>query len=273
MTVGVEIDAGNIKVGIVEDGIIYKKYALPYSANESKEVITSHLIQTIKVLFNSNIRSIGVGVSAFVDSTYGIVYNSRNISSWREVHLKDILESEFRVPVKINNNSNCFVFGERYYGECTAFRSVVGVIMGIGLGAGIIINDKLYEGYRTSAGEIGSLSYLDMDYESYCAGNFFIRHNTTAKIAIEAAKDGDDTALELWETFGIHVGNLMKTILYTYDPQAVILGGEISQAYKFFSAKMHEEITNFPFKRTVSTFKVLVSQKEDIGLLGAAALI
>lgn len=95
-----------------------------------------------------------------------------NISSWKEIHLKEALESEFRVPVAINNDSNCFTLGVKMFGEGQPYANMVGVTIGTGIGAGVIIDHRLYGGEFMGAGEIGTLPYLDSDFEQYCSSFF-----------------------------------------------------------------------------------------------------
>ena len=273
MRIGIDIDGTSMRLGIVDGGQIFRKLVVPTKADESEGVIIDHLIETIGTIINSNIRGIGIGVSGIVKTSKGIIQDAINIPSWKKVPLKDILEKEFRIPVFVNNDSNCFAFGERYYGEGTLYRDIVCVTLSIGVGAGSIINNELYNGYNTGAGEIGSLPYLYSDYERYCGQKFFVRNNTTAQEAYELALQGDDKMLALWNELGEHIGNLMKTILFTYDPQAIILGGNIVKGYELFADNMYESVYKFPFKETVERVKILLSKKEDINLLGAAALV
>ncbi len=70
--------------------------------------------QLIRNMMNEQVDGIGIGVPSIVDPEKGIVYNVANISSWKEIHLKEILENEFKVAVAINNDSNCFTLGESY---------------------------------------------------------------------------------------------------------------------------------------------------------------
>jgi len=272
MTIGVSLDATNISVGIVEGGVIYRKHTDSFPYDKSEKETVEYLINSIYKVMNSNVKGIGIGVPSIVDARTGVVYHAINIPSWHEIHLKQILEDKFGVPVFVNNDSNCFAFGERYYGEGTTFRNIVGVIMAAGLGAGIIVNDMLYEGYNTGAGEIGCIPYLDKSYEDYCAGAFFKSKNTSFDIELTRAEQGNKNALKLWEEFGIHVGNLIKTILFAYDPEAIIIGGSISKAYSYFSKKMFESMQSFPYIQALIRVKIKVSLKEDITLLGAAAL-
>jgi glucokinase len=76
----------------------------------------------------------------------------------------------------------------------------------------------------------------------------------------------------LWHETGVHIGNLIKAVLFTYDPQAIILGGSIANAFDFFSETMYESLKRFPYPKTIERITILSSQKEDVALLGAAAL-
>jgi glucokinase len=273
MRIGIDIDGTKIRLGIVEGGLIYRRIEAPTKAGESQDEIIDHLKELISTIFNSNIRGIGIGVSAIVKSDRGVVKSAINIPSWKDVPLKEILEKKFNVPVFVNNDSNCFAFGERYYGEGTLYRNIVCITLSIGVGAGIIINSELYSGNNSGAGEIGSLPYLDSDYEGYCGQKFFVRNNTTAEKAYELALQGDAKMLALWGELGSHIGSLIRAVLFVYDPQAIILGGNIVNGYDFFAEKMHESVSRFPFKDTVERINILLSKKEDINLLGAAALV
>lgn len=273
MRIGVDIDGTRMRLGVVDGGQIFRQIEAPTQASKSQNEVTKQLKELIHSIFNSNVRGIGIGVSAVVKPSKGIIKNASNIPSWKEVPLKKILEKEFNVPVYINNDSNCFAFGERYYGEGTIYKDIVCITLGIGVGAGVIINNVLYSGNNSGAGEIGSVPYLDADYESYCGQKFFTRNNTTAEKAYELALRGDVKMLALWNELGSHIGNLINTILYTYDPQAIILGGDIINGFEFFVRDMFKNITGFPYKDTIDGVKILLSKKHNINLLGAAALV
>lgn len=272
MKIGIDINGSNIKLGIVDCGIILKKIVQPFNVQKSEKETLDYLKGLIRQIMNSNIASIGIGVPSVVDATRGIVYSTTNIASCKKIHLKEILEKEFKIPVTVNNDCNCFAFGERYFGNGTAFHNLVCVTIGKGVGAGVIIEDKLYRG-NNGAGEIGSLPYLNNDYEHYCSSYFFSKeYNTTVKEVSERARQGDKEAIRIWEEMGKHFGNLINAILYVYDPEAIILGGSLTQEFDLFSTKMYEVMDKFPYQETIKQLKVFVSQKQDIGLLGASAL-
>lgn len=274
MKIGIDFGGTNIRIGVVDTGIIVKKIAESCKADKSEKEILDHLISMIRQVINSDITSIGIGVPSVVDVKRGIVYNVNNIPSWKEVHLKEILEKEFKIPVSVNNDCNCFALGEHLCGEGASFDDIVCVALGTGVGSGIIFNNKLCNGANTGAGEIGELSYLQHNYEYYCSSHFFIKeHNITGREAYDRACQKDAEALQVWDEFGVHVGNLLKTILFAYDPQAIILGGSISKSFEFFSPKMYETLHTFPYPETVAKLKIACSKKEDIAIVGAADLI
>ena len=224
-------------------------------------------------MYNSK-KGIGVGVPSVVDIENGIVFDVVNIPSWQRVELKKILETEFNIPVSINNDVNCFALGEHRYGEARTFSSFVALALGTGLGAGIIINNALYPGNNCGAGEIGSLPYLDKNCEFYTSSTFFESiHSTTALQAHDLAVRGDKAAIQIWAEYGFHLGNVIKAVVYTYDPEAIVLGGSISKAFAFFEDAMIKALNDFQFPETIKRLRILKSKIDNIALLGAAALV
>ena len=89
---------------------------------------------------------------------------------------------------------------------------------------------------------------------------------------MELAKNGDENALKIWEEFGKHMGVLVKIILFAYDPEAIIFGGSIANAYTYFETAMKKEMANFDYPETIKKIQILISTRDDISILGAAAL-
>ena len=95
----------------------------------------------------------------------------------------------------------------------------------------------------------------------------------TAYEAYTAACSGDIKALEVWKQYGEHMGNVIKIILYTYDPEAIVFGGSISKAFQFFEKSMNQCMEDFMFPAILKQIKIIKSTIENIALLGAAALV
>ncbi|WP_420148191.1 ROK family protein [Spirosoma sp.] len=274
MTIGIDLGGTNVRAGLVEHDVITHQVNRVLQQKESLSATLAQLIALIKPLTERAVSGIGIGVPSVVDIERGVVYNVANIPSWEEVALRDILEDEFNLPVFINNDVNCFALGEHRFGMAKGYSSAVGMAIGTGLGSGVIIDNQLYVGSNCGAGEIGLLPYLDKNIESYASTHFFQEiHGTTALETHQAARLGGKQALKLWDEFGNHFGNAVKAVLYTYDPEVIVLGGSIAKAYPFFKASMQESMADFAYPVTLRRLKIFQSQNENIALLGAAALV
>jgi glucokinase len=86
------------------------------------------------------------------------------------------------------------------------------------------------------------------------------------------AADNNLKALEIFSEFGANLGEAIKMIMYTIDPQAIVLGGSVSKSYNFFQHEMWKTIGNFAYPNSVKKIKIEVSESNFIAILGAAAL-
>lgn len=149
---------------------------------------------------------------------------------------------------------------------------MIGLTIGTGLGAGIIINDKLYAGVNCGAGEFGNVDYLDQYYEYYASGQFFENcYQTNGEVVFKKALEGDPLSIMILEELGTHLGNAIKMILYTYCPELIVLGGSISKSYSFFQKRMWARIHTYVYSNTLEHFRIEISELENPGVLGAAA--
>jgi glucokinase len=147
------------------------------------------------------------------------------------------------------------------------------LIIGTGLGSGVIINDKLFEGANCGAGEFGEVDYMDHNYEYYASGQFFLNcYNKSGNEIYKEALAGDKQAIAIFEEYGVHLGNVIKMILYSYDPEMIILGGSVRDAYSLFEKTMWQRIRTFSYPKSLEHFKLGVSTLEASGVLGAASL-
>ena len=274
MKIAIDLGGTNMRVGLVDGAAVVDTVIEPCPAKEAEEVITNQLKRQIALLMREEVSGIGVGVPSVVDSNKGVVYNVANISAWKEVHLKAILEKEFGVPVAVNNDANCFALGVWRYGEGQGTSDMVGLTMGTGVGSGIIIGGKLYNGVNTGAGEIGSLPFKDADYEFYCSSRFFSElYGDTAANFSKRAQAGDQRALAVWQEFGENVGELMKAVLFTYAPEAIIIGGGIVNAFPLYESAMRLSLQSFPYPANVAATKIAPSTLENVAMLGASLLV
>lgn len=273
--IGIDIGGTHIRVALVDETGILKILKNNCKADQAEDVVIDQVKSMIREIMVPEVVGIGVGVPSAVDVEKGIIYNLNNIPSWKEVHLKEKLEQEFALPTYINNDANCFALGHKHYGIAKSYQHSVCLVMGTGLGSGLIVNNELYMGANTCAGEIGCVPYLDSTYEGYCSSHYFKRfHSYTNSLELyNQAKEGDKEALKIWEDFGKHIGALISFVLFTYDPQAIVLGGSISHSFEFFSPAMKHYLEDFLFPNAVKKLVIQLSDIPDISILGAASLV
>ena len=266
---GTKVAAGKI-AGNRLTGTVQK---LIPALSKNRQDILDIVIEVIEAVFDESTVAIGIGIPGLTDSEKGIIYDVQNIPSWKEVKLKQILEERFRVPVYLDNDANCYVLGELFFGAGKGCSDFVGLTLGTGMGAGIIKNGVLLSGAHGGAGEFGNIPYLNSIYEDYCSGKFFLKtKGIKGEVLLEAAKNSDPFALKAFEEFGFHLGNAVKTILFAVDPRKIIIGGSVAQAAPYFKTQMWKSLLDFPFKSALKGFDVLFSNVQHIAVLGAASL-
>lgn len=271
--IGIDLGGTNVRAGVVNGSELTNIVSRRVNAQGSVEEVLQELFSLTDGIMNNSVKAIGIGVPGLVDEKEQMVYDVVNIPSWKKVPLKKWMEERYHVPVNINNDSNCFALGEYYFGKGKGSTSMVGVTLGTGLGCGLIINKQLYEGRNGGAGEFGMVGYLDKTIEYYASGQFFENvYKIDGAEVFEKAKKGDKDALNMYEEFGLHLGNAIKTILYAVDPELIILGGSVSSAFPYFSKKMWQQIETFGFRKAIVNLHISVSELKNSAVLGAAAL-
>jgi glucokinase len=270
---GVDLGATNIRAAQVSRESISAIQSKKINSSGSAQQVLEDVFEAVDLAFDKDVEGIGIGVPGVVDVKTGMVYDVQYIPSWKEVPLKKHLEERYQLPVFVNNDANCFALGEHYFGKGRGMESMIGLAIGTGMGAGIIIHNKLYEGPNCGAGEFGMVEYLDKVYEYYCAGQFFQNvYGLDGQDVFRHAQQGDATALKYYAEMGEHLGNAIKMIMYTYDPELIIIGGSLRFAYFFYEKAMWKRIRTFAYPKSIARLKVELSELENSAILGAAAL-
>ncbi len=274
-TIGVDLGGTNVRAGLIQNGRIIKHTSAKIPQNKHDEtVVLKCIIDTIKQVHTTPLKGIGIGVPGLVDQKSGIVHSVINIPSFREIPLRSILAEEFDTEIFINNDVNCFVLGEKFFGAGIPYQNVVGLSMGTGLGAGIISGNKLLDDANGGSGEFGEIPYRDANFEAYCSGQFFMKMlGKTGEEAFLLAQNGDAKALEIFQELGTHIGKVIHIILLTLDPQAIILGGSIAQSRRFFHESMMAEVSKFVFQNSLKNLQILYASEKNSPIFGAAKLV
>lgn len=270
---GIDLGGTNVRAGLIIDNNLSSILSDRINSTGSVNEVLAQLLSVVDRSIDLSVKAIGIGVPGLVDTKHGIVYDVVNIPSWKEVPLGQVLRDRYHLPVFINNDANCFALGEFYFGKGKGSDSMIGVTLGTGLGSGVIINKKLYEGKNGGAGEFGMIDYLDKYVEYFASGQFFQNvHHTDGEIVFKKAAEGDKEALKMYEELGFHLGNAIKTILYALDVELIVLGGSVRKGWPYFQKAMWQQVQTLAFQKAKENVRIEVSELQNSGILGAAAL-
>jgi len=270
--VGIDLGGTNVRAGLVEGDALVQIDARPIRSSGSKQDVFDDLRASIDAVMRDGVRSIGIGVPGLVEAATGTIRDTTNIPSWQRVALRTWLEITYKLPVRIDNDANCFALGERSFGHGRDCDNFVALIIGTGLGAGIISNGRLHSGTDCAAGEFGMIPYRDSIIEKYASGQFFRTHGREGAELAAAADRGDESALQLFAEYGGHLAHAISLILYALAPAKIILGGSVSKSWRHFRAPLHEALTTFAYPSVLSALAIEVSHIEHAAILGAAKL-
>jgi glucokinase len=271
--IGIDLGGTNLRAGVVSEGVLQPVISRAIYGHETQGKVLDQIFNVVDEIINNEVAAIGMGVAGLVDPSSGILYDAVNIPSLSKMDLRSVLEQRYNIPVKIENDANCFTLGEFYFGGAKSYDSVVGLTIGTGLGTGIIANGKLFTGKHGGAGEFGMISYLDKNIEYYVSGRFFEHmYRLKGEDVHKRALAGDTEAIGMYGEFGRHLGEAIKLILYALDTECFVIGGSLKTAFPFYSQSMWDTVAGFEYKRIVSTLKIEASSLANSNLLGAAAL-
>jgi len=204
-----------------------------------------------------------------------------NISLKAEI-IKTTLTKIFQLPVFIENDANVFTLYEAILGQGKKYKTVVGITLGTGVGSGLVIDKKIYHG-RKSAIELGhtTLNFLGPScncgqkgcWEQYAGSAALLRLAKNYKLKITSGKElynlaklKNGLALKVWKDYGKFVGLGIVNAINAYDPEIIIVGGNISRANKFFKNSMFTVIKQKSF---LPVPIIKFSKNYQAGLIGA----
>lgn len=250
------------------------------------------------------IVGIGVGVPGFVDFDRGFIHDLTNVPGWTGIHLGNMIEERLGVRARVDNDVNAMALGECTFGAGRTYQNAVFVTLGTGVGGGLLINNKLYRGAYSMAGEIGHIS-IDMNgikspqglggVEQYVGNRQIVEHMEKAiasgrptimmelvkgdksqlspRVLKEAASKGDSTALEILDFVTDCLATAFSSITYTLQPQAFIVGGGVAEDAALLFQMLRKNLD----KRLSPHFAKLIEIKpaelsSDAGVIGCATL-
>ncbi|MCP4137027.1 MAG: ROK family protein [bacterium] len=268
MIVGIDIGGTNIKGILTNDSgkiLSFKKISTPGSAQELDQAIYNliEVLATSISISKIDIRAIGIGAAGSIDKKKGIIIKSSNIEFWDKYPLAKNVEKLTGIKVFLENDATVALIGGWWKGNGSKFRNWIMLTLGTGIGAGVIIDNKIYTGHTGNAMEAGHMA-IDLKgkqcncgnygcFEQYAsatalvnfAKSYFRKYKDssvkarvkeeelTAKLVFEEAEKGDELALQALTDVGTYLGIGITNLINLFNPEAIILGGGLSQAHKY----------------------------------------
>ena len=310
--IGIDVGGTNVKIALVDDkgNIIYSnsvptraEMGYEYTVNNIKQAIHDLMKET--KLSTKDIEGIGFGFPGQVDYKAGIVRNAPNIPGWVDVPIAKLIEDEFHIPTRVDNDVRCAALGELNYGAGKGCENLICITVGTGIGSGLIVNGRLVRGASNAAGEIGHIKLQMHDgpicgcgdtgcMEAFASGpsivamaEDYIRGGKSTKfremaeggaitpyIVCEAAKAGDPVAQRIFTITGEYIGIGMASVVNLLNPEKIIVGGGVADAGDFLLAPLTETLKKRAMKIAGSAVEVVPAQLGNTaGVIGASLLI
>ena len=221
---------------------------------------------------------------------------------WRKIK---IIENEFKIPTKIDNDVHCAALGELNFGAGKGCENFICMTVGTGIGSGIVINGKLVRGAANAAGELGHIK-LQMnegplcgcgDYgclEAFASGPSIVKmakeyllggkstkyqelagkEEITPHIVAQAALEGDPVAQQIFTKMGEYIGFGLSSVINLLNPERIIIGGGVANAGDILLEPIRETIKKRAMKVAGSSVEIVPAQLgNNAGMIGASLLI
>ena len=290
------------------EDLILDKIAFPTLVERGWQAIVDELIASAEALLERNgVRRddlIGVGISCGgpLDSRTGTVHCPPNLPDWDNVPLKSMMEERFGVKATLQNDANACAVAEWKFGAGRGYDNLIFLTFGTGMGAGLILNGRLYSGANDNAGEVGHIR-LTQDgpegygkrgsFEGFCSGGGIARlakavvsqaekdgeatalsgQALSAKTVAVAAKNGDAAAQRVYRICAEKLGLGLSILIDIVNPEAIVIGSIYSRDQALFDEIIREVIQKEALPLSASVCKILPAGLGDaIGDYAALSL-
>lgn len=309
--VGVDVGGQTTKIGVVDTrGQVLAQTVIRTDTHDDVEPFIADLAEAIKKVIadagvEGSIRGVGMGIP---NGNYytGEIENAVNLKWGKTGTLpvaKLLSEQMGGIPVALTNDANAAAMGEMTYGAARGMKNFIMITLGTGVGSGIVINGEVLYGHDGFAGELGHVCAVRHNgrqcncgktgcLETYASAMGVARtarewlemsnepsvlrslDNITSKDVFEAAKDGDQLALKIFEYTGTILGQSFADFIAFSAPEAIVLFGGLARAKEFLLGPIENAMNSNVLPLWRDKVKIVFSQlkESDAAILGASAL-
>ncbi|PYZ97521.1 sugar kinase [Alteribacter lacisalsi] len=277
------------------------------SKDEFLQIITKniHQVLSLEKAPAESVVGIGVAMHGLVDTEKGISVFAPHLNL-ENIPLKEVLEHEFTVPVFVENDVRALTLAESWYGQGQAVSNFICISVGLGVGSGMVLNNKIFRGPYHAAGEIGHTT-VDVSgprchcgnhgcLEAYASEHAILyrikkgirmgrstiltewlrgdENSLTIEMVFKAAAEGDPHAVETLEDSGRYLGIAIANVINILTPSRIILEGRIFEAGDLILSPLRQMVEKGSLRHTMEKTKISTSSLGKDGMLtGAFTLV
>ncbi len=287
----VVIDVGgtNLRIASIRDGRLEAIRSFPSIAPLPPPQGFRFLEERIRELAGEDLEAVVLGFPGLI-SKNGRLHHSPNLRGYEGLELhKGLLGLD--VPIFVENDANLYALGEGFKGAARGRKNFCCLTLGTGVGSGVIIGGKLLKGSEGVGAEIGHMT-IKFDgapcscgsrgcLEAYCSGSAILRMAREEGLAVGTAKEvadlamqGEAAALRVFERMGEYLGAGLANIVNIFNPEVIVIGGKVADAFSLFIGKALEVMSRMAFSFAREGVKVLkASLGDEAALWGGLALV
>lgn len=282
-------------------------YLTPPTPEAAIESFLKKMEILMKQLDIDMLSAVGISCGSPLDSKQGVILSPPNLPHWDYVDVVSALQDKFKAPVGLQNDANACALAEWKWGAGRGSQNMIFLTFGTGMGAGLILNGKLYSGTNDMAGEVGHMRLEDEgpigygksgSFEGFCSGGGIAQwakeitkqriqegrtpsfcptldklSEVTAKTVGEAAYLGDLTALEIYQRIGSKLGKGLAILVDIINPERIVIGSIYSRQRSLLEPAALEELRKEALSGSLEVCEVVPAELgESVGDLASLSV-
>ena len=308
--IGVDLGGTNIAVGVVNENweIVAEASTKTLHTRPYQEVIRDMAVCADKALekaglTHDDVKSIGIGIPGCADENGNVIFCTN--LGWKDIPLSSELQKYINKPVYVGNDATVAGLAESYAGVSKGCSSSVFLTLGTGVGGGIIIDGKPWNGVHGVASELGHMILVAGGEPCSCGNRGCLERYTSAtaiirmakeavkenpdcaimkkvngdvdrinaKTVIDAAKENDPVGVKVFEQYTDYLAMACNNVIQFLDPDMVVLGGGVSYAGEFLVDAVRRKVPNYILNKNLPYSEIKLAQlRNEAGIIGAALL-
>ncbi|HEX9019902.1 MAG TPA: ROK family protein [Nitrospirota bacterium] len=306
VVIGVDLGGTNLRTALLsQEGEILDRQKEATRASGGWKTVVTRLVENIArqrelaAQRGLDVAAVGVGAPGVIRMDKGIVVKSPNFPDWNNLPLREELEKALNISVIIENDANAAALGEQWRGAGRGIGSMILLTLGTGVGGGIILDNRIWHGADGMAGEIGHMTIIPDGRKCGCGNTGCLEMYSSARGIVQsyreelgrnaqpaagllneitsekiyqAAHAGDPTALRVMKEMGRALGIGIASLINIFNPEMIVVGGGVKDAWPLFISATHEEVLKRAFQVPAERTRIVPSMLgDDAGMMGAAA--